>query len=159
MPITDFTSVSQRAELWCPVITTLQPREVELLVDRRQINRAASLGVQIFCVPSNTPSFGTSHLNFWGLFRLLALKELGPFLFLRRHLDDTFNLWQDLIEAVLEHHFSGKLSVEIASLAVDQRFHDRTLIDLDEWDLLSRIFVTASEQMAGILCQHHALRG
>lgn len=151
---TDVAAMMQFLESWCPIYTPVWPSEIAHLVDLNLSKRARELGLQIDCECSDDPSVKRRRFNFWSVFNLCALAELGEETIIRMLDDDTLVFWLDLIESLIEEHGSGTLSIQVAMYVTDSRFFEAFRMEKSDWDLLAKVFVAASACMAACLHAH-----
>ena len=144
----DVAAMTKFIELWCPIYTPLWPHEVGHLVDLSQVERAKAIGLRIFSECLDDPSVKGSRINFWDMFHLCVLAKLGESTVMRMIEDDTLTSWLDQIEALLQEHSAGDLSMQIADYVTQDEFYDPALLEKEDWDCLSTMLKFACDLMA-----------
>ena len=150
----DVAAMMQSFEKWCPVFTPVWPNEVANVFDINLIKKAEDLGLQIFVECVEDPSVKTRRLNFWSIFYLCALEQLGEDVIVRMINDDTLTFWSDIIETAIQAQTGGVMSVSVAEFVAHRRFYERYLLAASDWNTLSEVFVRASVCMAACLYTH-----
>jgi hypothetical protein len=147
----DVATISKSVELWSPIYTPIWLHEVEHLVEVRHVKKAAALGLSVFCECLDDPSAKISKLNFWAIFNLCALADLGEATVIRMINDDTLALWLDQMDALLDHYGSGHLSLQTAMRLAQSVYFDPIIVDEEDCDILCEVFKKASTYMSNCL--------